>query len=168
MSIFASTVVPLAQTSMGLAQKMVADIPDAQFGCMPNGVNANSPAWVMGHLALYPGWVVSMLTGAAAPDDPQAKQLFGHGSVCQNDPACTIYPSKTALLKKFNDGMQQVIDALPKATEAALNAPNPNEQMRDRFPTVAALAAFMVSSHNMMHLGQISTWRRCMGLGPCM
>ena len=165
---FSDTVVPIAKTSMMFAEAVTKDIPADQFGRKPDGVNTNCPAWVIGHLGAYPGWVVSMLTGTAPPEDPETQAMFGHSSECKDDQAGTIYPSKDELLKKFNAGMQAVIDALPKASEAALSAPNPNEQMRDRFPTVGSLAAFMVGSHNMMHLGQISAWRRCMGLGPCM
>ncbi len=34
----------------------------------------------------------------------------------------------------------------------------------DRFPTLGALANFLMNNHVMMHIGQVSTWRRAMGL----
>jgi hypothetical protein len=33
------------------------------------------------------------------------------------------------------------------------------------FPTVGGAVNFLCGGHNMMHLGQISTWRRAAGLG---
>ena len=36
------------------------------------------------------------------------------------------------------------------------------------FPTtLGRLTKFMCCSHTMMHLGQVSMWRRAMGLGSC-
>ncbi len=171
MSLFSDTVVPIAKSSMWFADSVTASIPTDTFARMPDGIKTNSPAWVIGHLGVYPGWVLSMLAGTEAvnsSDDDMAGELFGHSSQCMDDVDGTKYPGKDKLLTTFNTGMQQIIEALPGASESALNAPNPSEQMRERFPTVASLTAFMVGSHCMMHLGQVSTWRRCMGLGPCM
>jgi hypothetical protein len=38
-------------------------------------------------------------------------------------------------------------------------------RMTELFPTLGSLYNFYVGGHMMMHLGQISTWRRMMGLG---
>jgi hypothetical protein len=32
-------------------------------------------------------------------------------------------------------------------------------------PTIGAVANFLLSAHHMMHLGQVSAWRRAVGLG---
>ena len=43
---------------------------------------------------------------------------------------------------------------------------NPNERMRAKFPTNGAMLAFYVGGHFMLHMGQLSAWRRAVGLGP--
>jgi hypothetical protein len=153
---------------MFLAEKLTADIPAEQFARMPKGIQTNSPAWVIGHLGLYPARILARLEGKDVPTDPQGDAMFGGGSECKDDPAGTIYPPKSELMSRFNVGMQTVIEALPDIPESALNAPNPNERMRGSFPTLGAMTAFLLGGHTMMHLGQVSAWRRCMGLGPCM
>jgi hypothetical protein len=43
--------------------------------------------------------------------------------------------------------------------------PHPDEGSRKYFPTVGDMIVFMMTSHEMDHLGQIAAWRRAMGLG---
>jgi hypothetical protein len=38
-------------------------------------------------------------------------------------------------------------------------------RMKELFPTVGAAVNFLVVGHTQSHLGQISVWRRLMGLG---
>ena len=43
---------------------------------------------------------------------------------------------------------------------------NPAEgRMKELFPTIGAVSAFLLSGHQMSHFGQISAWRRFVGLG---
>ena len=44
--------------------------------------------------------------------------------------------------------------------------PHPDEGTRKYFPTVGDMIIFLMTSHEMDHLGQIAAWRRAMGLGP--
>ena len=37
---------------------------------------------------------------------------------------------------------------------------------RELFPTLGAVVAFYLAGHVMNHLGQLSAWRRCIGLPP--
>lgn len=48
---------------------------------------------------------------------------------------------------------------------AKLSEPHPNESMRKYFPTVGDMVIFLMTSHEMNHLGQVAAWRRAMGLG---
>ena len=41
---------------------------------------------------------------------------------------------------------------------------NPIEGFRSRAPTIGDAANFLMNSHAMFHLGQLSAWRRAMGL----
>jgi uncharacterized damage-inducible protein DinB len=40
--------------------------------------------------------------------------------------------------------------------------------MRKYFPTVGDQMVFMMTAHEMDHLGQMAAWRRAMGLPPAM
>ena len=39
------------------------------------------------------------------------------------------------------------------------------EKSRGHFPTVGDFVIFLMTAHEMDHLGQIAAWRRAMGLG---
>jgi hypothetical protein len=41
----------------------------------------------------------------------------------------------------------------------------PDESRRERFPTVGAATNFLLNDHLMFHAGQVSAWRRAVGLG---
>jgi hypothetical protein len=125
---------------------------------------------VFGHLALYPDRVLEMLgrSDLAQPVPEGWDDLFGFKSACQHDPDGSVYPSLEEVVTRFKARHDTLVNALAEADDAALEKENPNENMRDMFPTIGAQATFMVTSHAMMHLGQISTWRRCMGLGSAM
>ena len=45
------------------------------------------------------------------------------------------------------------------------DAETPNEQTRAYFPTVGSMVVFIMTSHEMDHLGQVAAWRRAAGLG---
>jgi hypothetical protein len=63
-------------------------------------------------------------------------------------------------------GLAAAMSALSQATDAQLLEPNPAEgRMKELFPTKGAVMNFILSAHPMMHLGQVSAWRRMMGLG---
>ncbi|MEO0630202.1 MAG: hypothetical protein AAFY46_05680, partial [Planctomycetota bacterium] len=55
-----------------------------------------------------------------------------------------------------------------RVDDAALAAPTPVERYRQRFPTVMCAVDFLITSHQMLHLGQLSAWRRIKGLGSAM
>ena len=59
------------------------------------------------------------------------------------------------------------IDALiEQAEDEVFQQQNPNEAMREKFATIGAMHGFYVGGHFMMHMGQMSAWRRMAGLGP--
>ena len=62
-----------------------------------------------------------------------------------------------------------MLDAVRATSTETFAADNPMEgRMKEMFPTVGVAVNFLVNNHVMMHLGQISTWRRLMGLGSAM
>ncbi len=162
----------LSGPSFGYAEGLLKDIPADRFGrhTAPGGqtITANHPAWQIGHLALYPAKVAEAcsLSLEGVANTQRDLELFDAGSDCKDDPQGSIYPSKDDLTAKLFDGYRKLVDAAAATDDAFLAGHHEgSERMRERFPTRAALVSFMVCGHMMMHLGQISTWRRCEGMG---
>ncbi len=156
---------PLKMT-LGYADKLIQSIPAEQFATMPRA-DLNSPAFCIGHLAIYAPMVAGMIgrpEGIQTPDSYQ--DLFKMGAPCVATPGA--YPSKAELIGHFVSGWTKVAEILPTVDDACFAAANPRQQMIERLPTLGAMVSFMALGHNMMHLGQISAWRRVMGLGSAM
>ena len=156
---------PLKMT-LGYADKLIQSIPADQFAAMPRA-DLNSPAFCIGHLAIYAPMVAGMIGSAEGIETPAHYQdLFKNGAPCIATPG--HYPSKAELIGHFVGGWSKVAELLATVDDARLSQPNPMEQMIERLPTVGGMVSFMALAHNMMHLGQISAWRRVMGLGSAM
>lgn len=164
--------------SRGYAQLVLKDVKQEIFARKPRFqtstgmtvVDANHPAFLFGHLSLYPTRIFT-LTGAdgKAIEAPGAwNDLFKAGAECKDDPEGRIYPAMDLITAQFFKAHDAAVAHLRTVDDAKLLAPNPNDASRDRFPTVGAIAAFLVSGHVMVHMGQISTWRRCFGLPSAM
>ena len=69
------------------------------------------------------------------------------------------------MLKTLEDAHARLADAVTKAAPETLAQPAP-ERIRERFPTVGALLVGLMTSHHASHNGQLSAWRRAMGLPP--
>ena len=76
------------------------------------------------------------------------------------------FPSKEEILGALREHHERNTEAIKNIDPAALAAPHPNENMRSVFPTVGDMVVFLMTGHEMTHLGQIAAWRRVMGLGP--
>lgn len=164
----------IGEMSYGMAELQLKDVTPAMFARKPNlggrEIDTNHPAFVYGHLAIYPTMLMGMLglDAAKAPKPAGFDELFSAGKPCLDDPSGTIYPAMDTIVKVFMANHRVLLDALPGVPDATFAGDNPREQSRKRFPTVGDAVGFMVGSHMMMHLGQVSAWRRCMGLGPVM
>jgi hypothetical protein len=161
----ASILAPLCKFSLGYADVLLKDVPSAKFAVKPRGIDTNHPAFIYGHLALYPERLLDLIgrTDLAQPD-ATFTDLFAAGKPCVDDPAGTVYPAMDAIVGRFRTRYEAVLTPLAEAKDEVFHRPNPNERMRDRFPTVGLACAFLVNGHLMMHLGQMSAWRRCMGM----
>jgi hypothetical protein len=130
-------------------------------------VQSNHAAFVLGHLALYPAKVLARLGRPAGPTAcPDAwPALFEAGAECRDDADGKLYPPLDELTGRFFAGYEAAMQAVAAADDAALLAPNPTEgRSRELFPTLGAVVAFYLAGHVMNHLGQLSAWRRCIGL----
>ncbi|HYE03406.1 MAG TPA: DinB family protein [Phycisphaerales bacterium] len=156
------------------AKQLLKDIRPADFARKPalgaKAIDTNHPAWVYGHLSIYPARVLGMvgLAHQAVPNPPGFEDLFAMGKPCSDGSACA-YPDMEKITTHFFAATDAALAALPGVPDDVFAGPNPAEgRFREMFPTVGSAALFMLNNHPMMHLGQVSAWRRCMGLGPVM
>lgn len=167
MSGTASTIIPAARVTVQYAQGLLEGVTADRFARKPEGVDTNHPAFCFGHLAIYPDWILTMI---GREDLAQAKDgyedMFKHGVECKDDPDGSIYPPMDEIMGYFTERHETLIGALEEISDETFSQVNPNEDMRDMCPTLGSLVNFMLNSHGMMHCGQISAWRRMMGLGP--
>jgi hypothetical protein len=78
----------------------------------------------------------------------------------------TFYPPLDQVVAFFLEGHRMTTGALRSAAEATFEQANPAEgRMKELFPTIGSVQAFYCGGHMMMHLGQLSAWRRMEGLG---
>jgi hypothetical protein len=147
---------------IGYCRRQIADIPDERMAEQPVA-SVNHPAWVLGHLAWTADRALEML-GAPALLPAESATLFGRGSTPSNSRAA--YPSKDELLKAIDAGYEQLRQRAKLATPEQLSKPTTNPLVKDTLPTLKELLAFLMSGHMGVHVGQISSWRRMIGLPP--
>ena len=142
------------------AKRQVGDIPDALMCTQPAGL-VNHPTWSLGHLIMSAHGVGELI--GIEPDAPEGwAELFKTGGTPSSDP--TGQPTKAELLAELEKVHNSWKAALPGVDAAVLDADN--EQTRAYFPTVGTMVAYIMTSHEMDHLGQVVAWRRAAGLGP--
>ena len=100
-------------------------------------------------------------------DGPVDPETVGSGSECLSD--ASKYPTKDEILPYFTERYETVAAVIEGMSAEDLAAENPMEgRFRESFPTVGSAVAFMMNNHIMMHAGQVSAWRRSIGLGSVM
>jgi hypothetical protein len=155
-------IMPAFKLNLWYSQKAVAEVPDEQMCAQPiAGRTMNHAAWLLGHLAWAPSNAGVNFLGLPPSCPGGYKDLFGMGTQPSADRS--RYPSKAELLKALEDAHARLGEAVVKALPETLAQPAP-ERIRERFPTVGALLAGLMTSHHASHNGQLSAWRRAMGL----
>ena len=161
-----------AKLSLGYGKKLLTDLPADQFARFAPGadgpVNSNHPAFIYGHLSLYSPRVVQHFGGDMGGIAPTDKfiEVFSKDAVCVDDPEGGIYPAMDEITSRFFASTEAAIAAIESASDDDLLKPNDNEAMKARFSTVGSMMGFYLSGHIMIHMGQMSAWRRFAGLGP--
>lgn len=174
MGTFSDTLSDLTKFSTGYADLLLKGIDPKIAARKPRFgstvVDTNHATFVIGHLAIYPVRVFAMTGGDGSSVECPAgwMDLFKPGAPCLDDPEGTIYPSLEAVAAQYMKGYKAAAEYLRTVPDAMLATANPNEQQRGRFPTIGTLLSFYTLGHVMMHLGQLSAWRRCYGLPSAM
>ncbi len=161
-----------ARLGLGYAERLLTDVrPDqfARFARIGDTVIAsNHPAFIYGHLSLYACRVIDGVGADASPYQPSAKfvELFSKDATCVDDPDRSIYPPMEEVTAALLNAYRAAADALENAPDDVFLSENANEAMRSKFPTTGAMHTFYIGGHFMLHMGQMSAWRRIMGMGP--
>ncbi|MFZ9689707.1 MAG: DinB family protein [Phycisphaerales bacterium] len=166
MGLFASCIAHDCLATVGYADKLCQGIPAESFARMPFK-DMNSAAFNIGHLSIYPARMAGLIGHAGAIANPAGwEDLFKAGAPCVD---AGTYPSKDALMAHYMAGHQKIAELLTELDDGVLAGPSPAEGVfKERFPVLGQAVLFLCNNHQMMHLGQISAWRRVMGLGSAM
>ncbi len=160
-----------ARLGLGYAERLLKDVSPDQFSGFAHVgetvIHSNHPAFIYGHLSIYAPRIVQQLGGDTSGLAPSAKfeELFSKDAQCVDDPDRSIYPAMDVIVSALFNGYNAAVTALENAPDEIFAQSNPNEAMRGKFPTIGAMHGFYVGGHFMLHMGQMSAWRRAVGLG---
>ncbi len=172
MGLMGETIATAGRRARGFAERAWAGIPAEKFARKPivggAPIETNHPAFIYGHLCLYPARIAAGVGGdqSSAATPPAWMDLFKAGSVCRDDPEGRIYPRMDEITRTFLRTYDAALEAVEKADDAIFARPLPDENYRQHFPTIGVATLVYCCSHLAMHMGQVSAWRRCMGLPP--
>lgn len=147
--------------NLAYAKKLVADVTPEQLCQQPGGV-VNHPAWSLGHLSVSSDYLLKFLgKDSLLPVGWEAR--FKTGGV----PTANVsdYPTKDEMVSTLDRMHKQVVEAVKATGLETFNEPHPDENKRTYFPTKGDLIIFLMTAHEMDHLGQVAAWRRAMGIG---
>ncbi len=159
------------KVSVSYAERLLTDVPADRAARFPSPggvvVASNHAAFIYGHLSLYAPKILHQI-GHPAPSVPEEFELrFSKNATCLDDVDGDLYPAFDEIVAFFLEGHRMTMGALRSTPDAIFDQGNPAEgRMKDLFPTIGSAQAFYCGGHMMMHLGQMSAWRRMMGLGP--
>lgn len=163
-----------ARRTLGYAEQLIKGIDPATAARFPRFgstvITTNHPVFVYGHLAIYPKRMLELVgkdPSAVTPPESYTR-LFTAGVECVDDIDAKVYPKLGEVFGNYSAWSKIAVESLAGVGDEALSKENPNEKMRAAFPTVGGVLLFLLNNHPMMHLGQVSAWRRCYGLPAAM
>jgi len=153
------------QICLMYGRMLVEDIPAEKFFRLPQA-NMNHPAFLLGHITLSADQALAALGQPEVGITPAGyAELFEDGRECVDEEG--RYPSKNEIVAYYGQRHERAIEAIRWTPEEVFQRENPAPgRLREMFPTVGAVVNFGFNCHHMAHLGQISAWRRVMGMGP--
>jgi len=181
MGLIAETIVAGGRRARLYADRLVKDVRADQFARKPRFetkgglvvIDTNHPAFVYGHLALYPpkilrlvGFAEAQVAGAGVTPPGAWNEIVKDGCPCQDDADGEIYPPMDAILSMYRRGYDTCLDMVSTVDDAIFDRPTPDDRFRQALPKIGMLAMLYLNNHVLTHMGQISAWRRCVGMGP--
>ena len=152
---------------LNYGERLTADLTDDHLAQVPAG-NLTPPVWLLGHVAIVGPYALGLLGREDLADYvPQSwAENFGPGTTPLRYAEGFTPPSLGELRATIRTGHERVEGALDAADFEALNLhePNPIDFLVASFPTKRDLLAHLLTTHDAIHLGQLSAWRRAAGL----
>jgi hypothetical protein len=138
------------------------DLADAQLALQPQGVN--HPAWILGHLSCTREWLKDALKLPERKGWNVAEWMakFNRGS--QIVPERSQYPTKAVLLEALETTHREIEAGALAMSAADLARELTDERIRTMFPNVGTMVTGLMTTHEAFHMGQLSAWRRAMGM----
>lgn len=155
--------------NLAYAKKLVEDLTAEQMTAVPGKGFENHPAFTLGHLVSAMSlMVIDNFKDSRKPGFmPEGwRELFlrrGPGDPRMPEEDVTKYPSKKELLTELERKHALFKEKLNTMSEDELMEED-EWRFKNYFPTFLELSLFMSANHEAMHLGQLSAWRRAMGL----
>lgn len=147
---------------LGYASMLISDLPDDRL-CEQPLPEVNHPAWIIGHLANTADSLAAWFGAEPAIGDDLKKSL-GLGS--KPSANRTDYAVKEELLQLLRKAHERIYQLISDAKESRLDDPTPFPRLAEGLPTIREALHFILIGHVGVHLGQLSTWRRMIGLPP--
>ena len=151
--------------TMNYARSLLKEVKEETFAHLPMP-NFNHPAFVYGHLAVSGNFMLELLgRDDAKVELPFDTEPYTPTAICVEQDG--RYSEMDVLVDSFFRVHDSALKTLPSVDPEIFAKANPVEGFNNMMPRVGDAVTFMCCSHTMMHLGQISMWRRAMGLGSC-
>jgi hypothetical protein len=138
---------------------LVEDLRDEQM-CLQSAADENPPAWILGHLLLGDGYLLSMLkVRELSADFADLLSKYGPAS----NPVSTLahYDSKHFLVERLTETGLLRTDAVRNMKN--LDQPTPDETLVRTQPTIRHHLQILVF-HEGHHCGGLSSWRKAQKL----
>lgn len=144
------------------AHQLAQGIEEAQLDDIA-APGMNSPRWVYGHLVMVSNLGLQLLDRPIGCPEAWMKG-YGPGSDPTQPPEPRLSLAET--LELFDSGHVALREAIAAMTPEQVASPSPFAPAAALIPTLGDLAAHLLTTHPMLHLGQLSAWRRLRGLPP--
>lgn len=174
MTVAIDSMLSAAHRTLGYAETLLKGIDPETAARFPRFgstvITTNHPVFVYGHLAIYPKRMMELVgkdVGLVTPPESYVR-LFAAGVDCVDDVEGRVYPGLQEISKNYFEWSKIAMESLVGVGDDVLGRENPNEKSRGSFPTVGGVLLFLLNNHPMMHLGQVSAWRRCLGMRAAM
>lgn len=150
------------QKNLDYGERLVADLHADQMVQQPvtEGTPANHPAWILSHLNVYLPVIESLIRGEVF-EDPRGHQF---GMLSKPESSASVYPPREELVDAFRTGHERVAAALRECGADCFDQQVLLERWQQPMPTVGIALPYLMLVHENQHLGQLSAWRRVLGL----
>lgn len=143
--------------------RLVSDLTGEQWIAQPvPGRVMNHPAWILCHLNVYAA-VVGRLLRAQQVDDPLGTS-FARNSAVSNQ--LGDHPPPSRIVADYTRLHDEALQGLDSAADTVFETENPIPRWRTLHPRIGEQLVTLMVKHESFHLGQLSAWRRSMGMAP--